>query len=329
MNLNLLIDGIVRQTTVLIAQLATAGGTRSPLAHVADQVFIELVHELKSQGLGNKVIADMFGLALRTYHNKVRRLGESATERGRSLWEAVYAHVREAGAEQRALSRAAILDRFHRDDPASVSGVLNDLVESGLLFRTGAGERCFYRAAESVEMGQSADPVQNAASMLWVVLAGGPPRSRDELAEAVPMPERVLDAALRALLESGRIQSQGGDPPRYGTDTCIIPFGDAHGWEAAVFDHYQTMAAAIAAKLRAGATQARADEASGGSTYHFDLYDGHPLEEEVMGLLASVRERAGALRQRVDELNEQKPTSAPSRRVSFYVGQVHDELRER
>lgn len=33
MNLRLIIDGIVRQTTVLIAQLSTTSGLRSPLAH--------------------------------------------------------------------------------------------------------------------------------------------------------------------------------------------------------------------------------------------------------------------------------------------------------
>jgi hypothetical protein len=65
MNATLLIDAIVRQTTVLIATLATAAGHRAPLARVADQVFSDLVGELKEQGLGNKVIADMFGMALR------------------------------------------------------------------------------------------------------------------------------------------------------------------------------------------------------------------------------------------------------------------------
>ena len=79
----LLIDAIVRQTTVLIAQLATASGVRTPLAHIANQVFLDLVNELRAQGLGNKVIADMFGLALRTYHRRVNQLAESNTFRGR------------------------------------------------------------------------------------------------------------------------------------------------------------------------------------------------------------------------------------------------------
>jgi hypothetical protein len=40
MHSQILIDAIVRQTTVLIARLSTTGGTRSPLAHVANEVFV-------------------------------------------------------------------------------------------------------------------------------------------------------------------------------------------------------------------------------------------------------------------------------------------------
>jgi hypothetical protein len=64
MDLKLLIDGIVRQTTVLIAQISTSSGVRSPLAHLADQVFLELASEIESQGVKRRVAADMFGLAL-------------------------------------------------------------------------------------------------------------------------------------------------------------------------------------------------------------------------------------------------------------------------
>src|SRR5690348_7053507 len=88
-NVQILIDSIVRQTTVLFAQLATTGGARAHLAHVANQVFLDLAEELHRQGVGRRVSADMFGLALRTYLRKIRRLSESATDRGGSLWDAV------------------------------------------------------------------------------------------------------------------------------------------------------------------------------------------------------------------------------------------------
>jgi hypothetical protein len=62
-NVQLLIDSVVQQVTVLIAQLATSGGARAPVAHIASQVFIDLAHELEAQGLSRKVSADMFGMA--------------------------------------------------------------------------------------------------------------------------------------------------------------------------------------------------------------------------------------------------------------------------
>lgn len=42
MESRVLIDAIMRQTTLLIAQLATSTGIRAPLANLADQVFLEL-----------------------------------------------------------------------------------------------------------------------------------------------------------------------------------------------------------------------------------------------------------------------------------------------
>ncbi len=63
-NAQVLIDAVVRQTTILIAQLATSGGARAPLAHVASQVFLDLADELDAQGVSRKVSADMFGMGL-------------------------------------------------------------------------------------------------------------------------------------------------------------------------------------------------------------------------------------------------------------------------
>jgi hypothetical protein len=58
----------------------------------------------------------MFGLSLRTYHNKMRRLSESSTDRGESLWSAVLSFVR----EKNTVTRGEVLLRFARDDERSV-----------------------------------------------------------------------------------------------------------------------------------------------------------------------------------------------------------------
>ena len=97
MNTKFLIDAIVHQTTVLIAQLSTASGIRAPLSHVADQVFLELSREIEAQGVSRKVVADMFGLAIRTYQKKVQRVTESVTARYRTLWQAVLEYLQEQG----------------------------------------------------------------------------------------------------------------------------------------------------------------------------------------------------------------------------------------
>src|ERR1041385_6851165 len=129
MDAKLLIDAIVRQTTVLIAQLSTSAGIRAPLAHVADQVFLDLSQEIEAQGVGRKVVADMFGMALRAYQKKIQRLDESATDRNRTLWQAVLDFLGEGSQ-----TRERILERFQRDGEREVGAVLNDLVTSGLVY---------------------------------------------------------------------------------------------------------------------------------------------------------------------------------------------------
>ncbi len=325
MNVNLLIDNIVRQTTLLVAQLATAAGGRTPLAHVAGQVFLDLVRELTALGLVNMVIADMFGLSLRTYHDRVRRLSESATDRGASLWQAVLEFVQGKGT----VTRAAVLKRFHADDALSVRGVLNDLVETGLLFKSGRSDTTTYRAVSAEELTLTGnDPSAALAHWVWVVLHSRSSATAAGLALQLGLEQDIVERALATLLAEQRVAL---DPSgAYRADRCIIPFGAEHGWEAAVFDHFQAMVTAIIHKLDRGQSHALPEDAIGGSTYHFDLYPGHPRERDVLGLLASVRAAAGKLRGELEAGQEGGTASGeavsgdgrPGRyRVVFYAGQ--------
>ena len=144
----MLIDAIVRQTAVLIARLSIAAGVRSPLGHIADEIFSGLVSELTRQGVSNKVIADMFGMARRSYRQKVHRLGDSASGRGATLWSTVHAFL----VERECSTRAEVLERFKQDDEVSVRGILNDLVENGLVVRSGMRDDTRYRAATEEEL---------------------------------------------------------------------------------------------------------------------------------------------------------------------------------
>lgn len=321
MNINILIDAIVRQTTVLIAQLATTARARASLSQTANQVFLDLVSELKEQGLGNTLIADMFGLSLRTYHNKMRRLSESSTERGESLWNAVLAFVQ----EKKTVARAEVLMRFARDDERSVRSVLNDLVATGMLFSKGTGDRIVYRAASPVEydVGERPDDAQGLANLLWISIARHSPIKRSRLLQTVRIEESELDHALAALLADGRVQATRTDNDvSYSSEECIIDIGESAGWEASIFDHYQAMVIAICKKLQLG-TSGSKGEAVGGSTYGFEVWPGHPLQQQVLGFLQDTRERAADLRRRVDQHNA--TASAPDeqrQRVIAYVGQT-------
>ena len=86
---------------------------------------------------------------------------------------------------------------------------------------------------------------------------------------------------------------------------------------------------AMASKVIGGKKSAALAETTGGSTFHFDLHRGHPLEREVLELLRSTRQRASELRQAVEQhalppeasTADETPPGPERYRVIFYVGQ--------
>jgi hypothetical protein len=327
-DINLLIDGIVRQTTVLIAQLATSSGNRAPLAHTANQVFLSLVQELKRQGVGNKVIADMFGMALRTYHDRVQRLSESQTFRGRSLWEAVLQFVQ----DRETATQPEVLQRFRNDDERSVRGILSDLVDSSLLSRSGKGDQATFRVAAVSKSAPEAQPELEAkALLLWVAIHRFGPISRSELVTHIQVETAVLEQCLQLLQSSGRVTlDRAGAETRYTAEHCVIPLGSSAGWEAAVFDHYQAVVTAICTKLGSGVRRAELGESVGGSTYTFELWEGHPLEAEVSAHLQRLRQLSVDLRHKVEAHNatHTAPDATTTKKFISYVGQTVVEQQE-
>jgi len=318
-----LISALVRQTTVLVARLSTAGGARSPLAQVANQVFLGLVTELERQGVGKKVAADMFGLALRSYQLKLQRLQESASEGGVTLWSAVRSFIEQRGTA----ARSDIVQRFRHDDEASVRGILNDLVESGLVYRTGRGDACLYRVTPRDDLAALAeqDSLEAAASLVWLAVCQNGPLNSHAIAAATQLRASAVRSALEELLAAGRVRARIVDltgDQTYSADRCLIPIGDAAGWEAALLDHHQAVLNALAAKITAGARGSKKSDETGGATYRFELWTGHPHEEEVRSLLARFRQQAADLWERVSSYNasSQRP-EADRFGVVFYLGQ--------
>jgi hypothetical protein len=193
-----LIDALVQQFTVLTAQIATSGGLRAPIAHIANQVFVELSRELQSQGVGRKVSADMFGMALRAYQRKLKRLSTRSDAAEHRLWDALLALL-----ERGSLEREALLEHFASDDQASVTAVLRDLCDAGLVTASGRGARALYARAER-EAGE-ADEARGMAELLWVSVHRGGPVSASALAERLRLPVGMVATKLEALAREGRL----------------------------------------------------------------------------------------------------------------------------
>jgi DNA-binding MarR family transcriptional regulator len=320
MHVKLVIDAIVRQTTVLIAQLATSAGMRAPLAHIAGETFLSLTRELERQGLAQKVIADMFGLALRSYQQKVERLSESATDRGRTLWEAIYDYVQ----SKQVASRAEVLMRFVRDDHASVRGILSDLVDSGLVYKAGRGDTAVYRIASADDLGHVGATGLAAAAegLVWVTVYRDGPLSEREIGERLALSPDAVSAALATLSEAGHVlREPDGEPPRYGSQRCLIPLEQSAGWEAALLDHYQAVVRSMCIKLNQGTNSASLRDRLGGSTYSFDVWPGHKYEQRVYALLAEHRTALSAFWNEVSEHNRHERKPAAHASVTFYFGQ--------
>jgi hypothetical protein len=95
-----------------------------------------------------------------------------------------------------------------------------------------------------------------------------------------------------------------------------------------LLDHYHALVRAICAKLNQGAGGAQSDDRIGGSTYSFDVWEGHPLKERVSGLLAKQRSELSTLWNEVARHNETHQRHGALLRVTHYFGQLVTETDE-
>ena len=318
-----LIEQIVRQTTVLIAQLSTSAGLRAPLSQVADRVFLELAREIEAQGVSRKVAADMFGMALRGYQRKVQRLQESLSVQGRTLWEAVLDHLERHGGT----TLADLLSRFAPDGEEHLRAVLHDLQRNGLVYATGRGSSTVYglSSSDDLERMRRQDGDEAVRPSVWLAVHD---RSRSVRALANDLaaePEAVLRAA-QALHADGLLTSDTEGPVDMdsvlSSQRFLIPVGTEYGWEEAVFDHFRAVATAIATKLRSAGPRSSARDLIGGATLAFELGPSHPMRDEVLGLLVRVRAEINEVWERHSAHNREHSIAEDERtQVTFYFGQ--------
>jgi hypothetical protein len=228
-----------------------------------------------------------------------------------------------------------VLKRFSGDDEAIVRAVLHDLTETGLLFCSGSGASTAYRAATLEEIGDVREALggEGLDELLWVIVFRDGPLAGSSLAQRVRLPPAELEASLERLVATGRVaRSVQGETaePTYSSGEFHVPAGQNVGWAAAVLDHFQAVVRTITVRLRETAAGTASDR-TGGSTYTFVIWPGHPYEAAVLEDLPRYRERQTALRATVDAYNREHGIPAKHVEVVAYAGQCtieRDELEE-
>jgi hypothetical protein len=278
-------------------------------------VFVELAHELEAQGISRKVSADMFGMALRAYIRKLRRLGEGKTDQGKTLWQAVLEFIR----EQPMVSRPRVFERFRCDGDLEVSAIVHDLLDSGLIFSSGTGQQAVFRAANDQELSQLSKiySTQGFDDLVWVTVFRSGPLTDEDLGALLGRPAANLQDAIDRLMQLGHVERLPSGVLR--AQDFLIPLGATVGFEAAVFDHIQAVVQTICQRLEHDAEHPR--DWVGGSTYTFDVWPGHPLENAVKSQLNELRQRCGDLRSQVTAYNAQHGLDPHYEQITTYVGQ--------
>lgn len=320
---------VVRHTSSLIAALSTAEGERSPLNHIVDEVFAGLSRELEKLGVRHTVAADMFGMALRSYRQKVQRLRESETSPGETLWGALHTFI----AAFPGVTLQQIKAKFPEDEEITIRGLLRDMIDNGLLFSSGKGAGTKYRIPSTEELREigarlDEDSVESLAALIWLQLYREGEMTRQSIQEFIHLSSIRIDEALAFLIGEGRIEVRKRDGDEVFVSTkLLIPVGEEAGWEAAVVDHHRVVCNAIAAKFAQGRNGSHAADLHGGTTLSFDLWPGHPYEAQVRRLLSDTRAKALPLWEEFVEF--QGETRPGAYKIHFYFGQYLADGEER
>jgi len=286
---------------------------------IADRFFSSIVAELEAQNIRQKVIADMFGIPLRSFQYRMSRLSRSRTDTGRLLWEVIFEYLQ----SESEVTLGQTLTRFYREDEATVRGLLGDLVDSGLADRTGRGPTSTYRLATSDQLDEYTPARAERAreALVGITIFREGPISQPELVERINMTDLQVSAAISGLAERNQLGlSEKGGVTRYSLARFVMPIGASGSAEAAVYDHFQAVFETIA--TRVAPTEVPPPKEIGGSTYSFDIWPGHAEEEPIKSLLSDVREKVSEIGARALAFESTNLRPHPFKRITFYVGQV-------
>lgn len=307
MDVESLVHLVAVQAAGLIGRLATSEGGRAPMATLESTFMRALVSELEQQGLSQRVIADMFGVSVRTYQRSLLRWG--APEGAGSLW----AEVLEFVDRREVCSKEEIFAHFHAEESATVTAMVRDLVKSGRLKTvTRRGQRLL--ALCDAAPSRSAPP--DVALAVFIAAFG--PQTVAELAAQIGHSHEET-AALVAEWVDKDILAPVPDttPTRYrgrpGLDRFV-----GKDISVGVLVHVAAMVSTLKAALalpRDSDVEAHARM----RTWIFDVWDGHPHADDIAAKLAA----SDALLRQAERLAvasvDERPTHG-RRRMQVYLG---------
>lgn len=318
MNFAALQARVVPLVAELFATLAAQNPLRMHFADIAGKTLLDIVENLREEGVSQEAIAAALGLTITGYRAKVRRLrelygagSERAEEEPRTLLERVYAFVDDTG-HGGPVAEEAVFGHFKGVKVDSLKGVLQFLVRSGVLERV-RGRR--YRPV--IRYLPGGPGVRDAEVMLY----RNGPLTLAELATSLEITAEEAQGFIDALESKARlIKGVRDGEPTWRAMAYHIPLDAAEGYEAAIWDHLVAVIRSICKKLRLGRHGASMRDKTGGATFSFHLPEDHPLYAEVSSYLAESRVRfEGWLAQAAAiEL----PTDRPVKQVTVYVGQL-------
>ncbi len=216
----------------------------------------------------------MFGMALRSYQKKMRRLTESAAVGERTLWQAVLDLVeREQPTRRRARTlRARRRTRGRRcleGSRAERPRVRDGHRQPGAVRGDEPGARDKLSAESDLD---------SIANLAWLALFRREAETEAELVTLLGVePERVAPRGRRA----GRRRASEPQRRPARVEQPGAAGGGGAGLGARDPRSLRAVTVAIATKIQAGFGAAAASDKSGGSTFTFTVTPGHPHELEV------------------------------------------------
>jgi hypothetical protein len=193
------------------------------------------------------------------------------------------------------------------------------------VLKLAAGKHAAYRAATSDEIAALRTGSDGLHELVWALVYREGPLDERELSARTSLGGEALSRCLGKLLLDQRIEREADG--RYRAHAIVLPLGSSAGWEAALFDHFQAVVKTMVARLQRSA-DATSEAESGGSTYTFSIWPGHPFEQEVRGLLQAFRTRHSELRERIKAYNDAHARPPRFERITVYGGlhvQAEDE----